>query len=87
MKKYLVLAMRTPHFDGAVIAPHKEFLRGLNERGQLHESARFTDGTGGAYFLYAENLDAAREIAFADPVHTTSSSEVTVYEWESTTPN
>ncbi|WP_433655983.1 YciI family protein [Nocardia sp. CA-128927] len=87
MKKYLVLAMRTPRFDPAVIEPHKVFLKQLSEQGQLVESARFTDGTGGAYFIAAENLDAARELAFADPVHTTGSSEVTVYEWEPTTPN
>ncbi|MGA6187552.1 YciI family protein [Nocardia iowensis] len=86
MKKYLVMAMRTPRFDPAVIEPHKQFLKQLSERGQLVESARFTDGTGGAYFLTAENLDAARELAFADPVHTTGSSELTIYEWEPTTP-
>ncbi|MFI6167016.1 YciI family protein [Nocardia sp. NPDC051052] len=87
MKKYLVMAMRTPGFDAAVLQPHKDFLKQLSERGHLVESARFTDGTGGAYFIAAENLDAARELAFADPVHTTGSSDVTVYEWEPTTPN
>ncbi|MFE9576484.1 YciI family protein [Nocardia sp. NPDC006044] len=87
MKKFLVLAMRTPNFDTAVLQPHKDFLQQLNERGQLVESARFADGTGGAYFIAAENLDAAKELAFADPVHTTGSSAVTVYEWEPTTPN
>ena len=49
---------------------------------QLVESGRFTDGTGGAYVINAESLEAAREIAFTDPVHTTGSSELTVYEWE-----
>ncbi|MFI9404622.1 YciI family protein [Nocardia sp. NPDC052316] len=87
MKKYLVLAMRTPRFDPAVIEPHKLFLKQLSERGHLVESARFTDGTGGAYFVTAESLDAAKELAFADPVHTTGSSTVTVHEWEPTTPN
>ncbi|MGO4612929.1 YciI family protein [Nocardia sp. 2YAB30] len=87
MNKYLVLVMRTPRFDTAVIEPHKQFLKQLVERGQLQESGRFTDDTGGAYVIFAENLDAAREIAFTDPVHTTGSSELTVYEWEITTPN
>ncbi|MGV9612527.1 YciI family protein [Nocardia xishanensis] len=84
MNKYLVMVMRTPRFDLAVIEPHKEFLNGLVERGQLVESGRFTDGTGGAYVIRAESLAAAREIAFADPVHTTGASELTVYEWEIT---
>ncbi|TQM31871.1 YciI family protein [Nocardia bhagyanarayanae] len=84
MNKYLVMVMRTPRFDPAVIEPHKEFLNGLVERGRLVESGRFTDGTGGAYVIRAENLAAAREIAFADPVHTTGASELTVYEWEIT---
>ncbi|WP_330229788.1 YciI family protein [Nocardia sp. NBC_00508] len=87
MNKYLVLVMRTPRFDAAVIEPHRQFLQWLHERGQLQESGRFTDGTGGAYVIYAENLDAAREIAFADPVHTTGASELTVHEWEITAPS
>ncbi|MGW4324912.1 YciI family protein [Nocardia sp. NPDC004573] len=87
MNKYLVLAMRTPRFDNAVIEPHRQFLQSLDDRGRLQESGRFTDGTGGAYVIYAESLDAAREIAFTDPVHTTGSSELTIYEWEITAPN
>lgn len=84
MNRYLVMAMRTPHFDAAVIEPHRQFLKTLHDRGQLQESGRFTDGTGGAYVIYAENLDAAREIVFTDPVHTTGASELSVYEWEIT---
>ncbi len=80
--KYLVMAMRKPSFDSAVIEPHRQFLNQLAERGQLVESGRFTDGTGGAYVVRAESLEAAREIAFTDPVHTTGSSALTVYEWE-----
>ncbi|WP_201295121.1 MULTISPECIES: YciI family protein [Nocardia] len=84
MNRYLVMAMRTPRFDAAVIEPHRQFLKTLHDRGQLQESGRFTDGTGGAYVIYAENLDAAREIVFTDPVHTTGASELSVYEWEIT---
>ncbi|MEU7629421.1 YciI family protein [Nocardia sp. NPDC049220] len=86
MSTYLVLVMRTPHFDAAVIEPHRQFLRLLRERGQLRETGRFTDGTGGAYVIYAENLDAARAIVSTDPVYTTGSSELTIHEWEITTP-
>lgn len=80
--KYLVLAERTANFDPAMVEPHREFLAGLLEQGRLQESGRFTDGTGGAYIVLAESLDAAREIVFTDPVHTTGSSKLTVHEWE-----
>ncbi|WP_218000593.1 YciI family protein [Nocardia higoensis] len=84
MIKYLVMAMRTPHYDDAVIQPHRDFLADLLERGLLVESGKFGDGSGGAYVLLARNLDAARELAFADPLHTTGASELTVHEWEIT---
>ncbi len=83
-RKYLVMVMRTPQFDEAVIEPHRRFLTDLLERGQLCESGRFTDGTGGAYVVFADSLAAAEEIVFQDPVHTTGSSELTVHEWEIT---
>jgi len=82
--KYLVMAMRTPRYDDAVIQPHRDFLNDLLTRGLLVESGKFGDGTGGAYVILAENLDAARELAFADPLHTTGASELTVYAWEIT---
>ncbi|NEW40501.1 hypothetical protein GV794_07585 [Nocardia cyriacigeorgica] len=84
MHKYLVMVMRTPSFDPAVVEPHKQFLAELRDKGMLQETGRFTDGTGGAYIVLAESLDQAREIVFTDPVHTTGASEVTVYEWEIT---
>lgn len=84
MTKYLVMAMRTPRYDDAVIQPHRDFLTDLLARGLLVESGKFGDSSGGAYVILAENLDAARELAFADPLHTTGASELTVYEWEIT---
>ncbi|BDT87946.1 hypothetical protein GV791_15225 [Nocardia cyriacigeorgica] len=84
MHKYLVMVMRTPRFDPAVVEPHKQFLAELRDKGMLQETGRFTDGTGGAYIVLAESLDQAREIVYTDPVHTTGASEVTVYEWEIT---
>ncbi|MFI1912544.1 YciI family protein [Nocardia sp. NPDC020380] len=84
MRKYLVMAMRTPRFDSTVIEPHKLWLDDVRSRGQLVESGKFTDGTGGAYVITAESLDAARELIRTDPIHTTGSSELTVYEWEIT---
>ncbi|TLF79571.1 YciI family protein [Nocardia cyriacigeorgica] len=84
MHKYLVMVMRTPRFDPAVVEPHKQFLAELRAKGMLQETGRFTDGTGGAYIVLADSLDQAREIVHTDPVHTTGASEVTVYEWEIT---
>ncbi|MGY0500116.1 YciI family protein [Nocardia sp. FBN12] len=83
-RKYLVLAERTPKFDTSVIEPHRTFLQELLAEGQLQESGGFTDGTGGAYVILAENLTAATTIAHADPLHTTGASDLTIYEWEIT---
>ncbi|MFE3544543.1 YciI family protein [Nocardia sp. NPDC059177] len=82
--KYLVMVMRTPAFDASVIEPHRVFLQELIDKGQLQESGKFTDGSGGAYVILAESLDAATAIAHTDPVHTTGASELTIYEWEIT---
>ncbi|MGV9414820.1 YciI family protein [Nocardia sp. NPDC003693] len=84
MRKYLVLAMRTPRFDSAVAQPHREWLDAVRSRGQLVETGKFTDGSGGAYVILAESLDAARDLVLTDPIHTTGASELTVYEWEIT---
>ncbi|MFE6857986.1 YciI family protein [Nocardia sp. NPDC057668] len=84
MRKYLVLAMRTPRFDSSVAQPHREWLEVVRANGQLVETGKFTDGSGGAYVILAESLDAARDLVFTDPIHTTGASELTVYEWEIT---
>ncbi|MBH0774913.1 hypothetical protein IT779_01265 [Nocardia sp. NEAU-351] len=78
------MAMRTPAFDAAVIEPHRIFLQELLEEGRLCESGKFNDGSGGAYVIFAESLEAARALVSRDPVHLTGSSELTVYEWEIT---
>lgn len=84
MRKYLVMAMRTPRFDQTVIEPHRAWLDAVRSRGQLVESGKFTDGSGGAYVVLAENLTAAEELVGTDPIHTTGASELTIYEWEIT---
>ena len=81
MKRYLVLAMRNPEFSDAVIAPHLEFLDQLRQAGQLEMTGGFSDRSGGAYVLLVESLAAAKAIAEADPLTTSGSSVVTVYEW------
>ena len=81
MKRYLVMAMRKPEFTEQVVAPHLEFLEQLRQAGQLEMTGGFSDKSGGAYVLQVESLQAAKAIAEADPLTTSGSSVVTVYEW------
>ena len=81
MKRYLVMAMRKPEFSDAVIAPHLEFLDQLRQAGQLEMTGGFTDKSGGAYVLQVESLAVAQAIVDLDPLTTSGSSVVTVYEW------
>lgn len=82
MKRYLVMTLRTPQFDPAVIEPHCAHLDRLREQGVLELAGPFSDRSGGAYLVRVDSLDAARAIADADPVHTTGASRVTVHEWD-----
>ena len=79
--RYLVMAMRKPEFSDAVIAPHLEFLDQLRQAGQLEMTGGFTDKSGGAYVLQVESLAVAQAIVDLDPLTTSGSSVVTVYEW------
>ena len=82
MKLYLVLAMRKPSFDYAVIAPHIAFLNALVAKDQLHLTGGFSDGTGGAYVLKnVDTLEAAKAIVASDPLAIQGSSELTIHEW------
>ena len=81
MNRYLVMAMRKPEFSDAVIAPHLEFLDQLRQAGQLEMTGGFTDNSGGAYVLQVESLAVAQAIVDLDPLTTSGSSVVTVYEW------
>jgi uncharacterized protein YciI len=81
MARYLVMVMRTPQFQLSAVEPHQAFLETLRKKGQLEMAGPFTDKTGGAYLMVAENLEAAQALAFTDPLHTTQSSIVTVHEW------
>ncbi|HET6435372.1 MAG TPA: YciI family protein [Xanthomonadaceae bacterium] len=81
MKRFLVLTLRRPQFDPALIAPHYAHLDGLRARGALELYGPFGDRSGGAYVLRAESLEQAQAMAFADPLHVTGASEVSVREW------
>jgi uncharacterized protein YciI len=81
MPRYLVTTFRNPGFDPTVIEPHYAFLDRLRAAGQLEMAGPFTDTSGGAYLLRADTPEQARALAMSDPVHTSGSSTVTVYEW------
>lgn len=84
MYRYLVTTIRTLQFQPSVIDAHYAFLDRLRQQGKLEMAGPFTDKSGGAYLIKATNLEEARALAFSDPVHTTNSSVVTVYEWNAT---
>ena len=52
----------------AAIRPtHRAYLHGLLERGQLVAAGPFADGTGALFIYEADDIDAARGLAEADP--------------------
>ena len=82
MIRYLVMALRTPEFDATVIEAHQAFLTELRLQDKLELSGPFTDKSGGAYLVRAASREEAEALVFSDPVHTSGSSIVTVYEWD-----
>ena len=80
--KYLVMTIRGQHFDPNAVPAHYEFLDRLRAEGALEQAGPFTDRTGGAYVLAAENLDDARRLAEQDPLLVRKCSTVTVHEWD-----
>ncbi len=78
--RYLVMAMRMPQFQASVIDAHHAFLDELRAQGKLEMSGPFSDKSGGAYLISAASMEEAHAIACSDPVHTSGSSNVTVYE-------
>ncbi|AMJ55587.1 MULTISPECIES: YciI family protein [Stenotrophomonas] len=82
MKLYLVMAMRKPSFDDAVIGPHIAFLDALSADDRLHLTGGFSGGSGGAYVLKnIDTLEQAKAIVATDPLAIHGSSELTVHEW------
>lgn len=81
MNRYLVIVMRRPSFDPAVVPLHREFLETLRAQGRNELSGPFGDKSGGAYLLRAASFDEALTIAHRDPCHTSGGWEVTVHEW------
>ncbi|HEV7779307.1 MAG TPA: YciI family protein [Luteibacter sp.] len=82
MNRFLILVMRTPKFDESIVGPHRAFLDDLRAQGQLEMTGPFTDGSGGAYLLLAEDMDTATAIAHTDPAHLTGASKITIHQWQ-----
>jgi uncharacterized protein YciI len=81
MNRYLVLVMRNPAFDAALVPAHDAFLTELRGLDRIELSGPFTDRSGGAYLLRAESQAEALAIAMSDPLHRAGASTVTVHEW------
>ncbi|UGB36971.1 YciI family protein [Frateuria soli] len=82
MNLFLVLVIRRPQFDPAVVPAHLRFLDELRTEGRVERSGPFGDKSGGAYLLRATDLAEARVIAHRDPTHVSGGWDVTVYEWQ-----
>ncbi|MFC5740688.1 YciI family protein [Dyella tabacisoli] len=81
MNRYLILVMRRPQFDPAMVRPHQDFLEGLRAGGRIELSGPFGDKTGGAYLLHADSFEEALAIVHTDPAYISGGWEMTVYEW------
>jgi uncharacterized protein len=81
MQRYLVMTLRSPQFQTSIIEAHQAFLARLRQEGILELAGPFGDKTGGAYLIRAANFAAAQALALSDPLHTSQSSLITVYEW------
>lgn len=82
MNLYLVMVMRRPQCDPAVVPAHHRFLDALRADGTLERAGPFADKSGGAYLLRAPDLAQARAIAQRDPTFVSGGWDVTVYEWQ-----
>jgi uncharacterized protein YciI len=81
MHRYLILLMRRPHLDPAVLPLHRAYLEGLREQGQVELYGGFGDKSGGAYVLRAGDMAQATAIAHNDPAHISGGWDLTVHEW------
>lgn len=80
--RYLVLLMRRPGFDEALIAPHIAFLDALRAEGRLELNGGFGDRSGGAYLLRGvDSLAEAEAIVARDPLAVHGASDIVVHEW------
>jgi uncharacterized protein YciI len=53
----------------------------LRAQGRIELSGGFSDKSGGAYLLRADDLAAAQATVQRDPAHTSGGWTITVHEW------
>jgi uncharacterized protein YciI len=82
MNRYLVYLLRRPDVDPAVVPLHIAFLDDLRTQGRIELSGGFSDKSGGAYLLRADDLAAAQAIVQRDPAHASGGWTITVHEWQ-----
>jgi len=82
MNRYLVILLRKPHVDPAMVLAHRDFLAELRVQGRNEMNGPFGDGSGGAYLLRANDLDEAMAIVQRDPASISGGWEITVHEWQ-----
>lgn len=82
MKRFLVVLIRRPDLDPAIVPLHMAWLERLREQGRVELSGPFGDKSGGAYLLQAVDLADATSVAEDDPAHLSGGWQITVYEWQ-----
>lgn len=81
MNRYLVLLIRRPQLDLAVVPQHLAYLEQLRGEGRVELSGGFGDGSGGAYLLRAADLAEAMALVHGDPAHLSGGWDITLHEW------
>jgi uncharacterized protein YciI len=69
MAWYLVQTRYVPEKFAEVRPRHREYLRGLAERGTVAVAGPLADGSGGVVLYQAADRDALQEVLDADPYH------------------
>lgn len=81
MKKYLVFIERKETFTGNSIPEHRTFIQNLRVSEALISAGGFSDQSGGAYIVQADNLDQALEMVQKDPMYQEGACTYKVKEW------
>lgn len=81
MKRFLVITTRTAFVQKHVLKKHEEYLDLLRFNRQLYLAGHFSNTPGGAYIIWADNLESAQVMAQQDPINASDYASNTVYEW------
>jgi len=76
-----ILRMKDPDLSRQQLKPHVDYLEALQRQGRIHAMGTFPDGSGGMVVYVAGSLEAARELAEADPFIALGARELELHEW------